>query len=257
VTTKWHNAAHDQFLRDLAQHRPQDTLLKQSHWQFTYAINCGGGQRLDPNQLLEFLRQVNGEVRDFVHTGWSMFYPLVRPAPVFVTDAASGQGGDDFLESALLRVAPHTEPDMWRVAPDGRATLIRPYWEDEARMEQFSNLKPGAWFSPNWLARSLGEGVRHARGLAERFDSPVEISFRCEWHGLAGRVFFSPNTHWYPDYRAHDAHRLVNRAWPFSSVVADWPEIVAWLAAPVVRAFTSEWVMTPQWVTDQSRAWRR
>ncbi len=75
-----------------------------------------------------------------------MFYAFTRPdiQLFFNTDPASGQVDEDFLECALLRA---TQPattgvDMWRVSTDGKATLIREYWEDH-------DVAPGSCFSPN------------------------------------------------------------------------------------------------------------
>ena len=137
------------------------------------------------NQLAEILREVNGEVRDLVHTGLSMFHIYTRPeiAPIFATDPGSGQGDQDFLQCTLAR---RTDAEMWRVSIDGKATIIREYWEDNANDNVRLGSTPGSWFSPNITTRVLAELLRHARGLAERFNVPTAVSFRCEWLGLHG-----------------------------------------------------------------------
>jgi hypothetical protein len=236
------------------------------HWQFSYAIERGDGQQLNPNQLMEVLQQVNAEVHDLVHTGWSMFYVFTRPGiePFFNTDVASGQDEQDFLEFALLRdtqdrSGKRESADMWRVSPDGKATLIREYWEDNADWNKRLRCAPGTWFSPNMMARSLAEFVRHARGLAERFDAPTTVSFRCEWHGLAGRGLYSgdPMRRWHAGRDSRSDHRVASGTWPVSTLTNGWAEIVARLGAPVARVFGVEQTLTPTWVLGEAPSWLR
>jgi hypothetical protein len=258
---QWHDAAHATFLRDLKEHKAPSSLEK-SHWQYSYAIGRSDGQKIEHSEILEVLRQVNRELSDLVRTGWSMFYPFTRPeiAPVFVTDPESGKGEIDFLQCALIR---DTKPvlsravDMWRVSMDGYATIIRPYWEDDEEWAKRIGRPSGTWMSPNLLARSLAEFVRHARGLSERFSSPTSVTFRCEWRGLANREIYDPQAMWFPGSPAQDDRRTSTETWPVASLAASWPEIVAKLAAPVVRVFRTDWTMTPQWVSGQAPIWLR
>ena len=92
--------------------------------------------QISHQNLLTTLREVNSEVHDLVRTGWSMFYIFDVPqiSPAWQTDAATGLGENDFLECALLKDTRNgvpLHPDMWRISLDGKATLIRTYWEDE------------------------------------------------------------------------------------------------------------------------------
>jgi hypothetical protein len=84
--------------------------------------------------------------------------------------------------------------DLWRASPDGKVTVVRDYREDI--FVPSAGMAPGSFLSPNWMVRSLAEIVRHARAFTERFENPVSVSFRCEWHGLQGRILHSPNTLW-------------------------------------------------------------
>lgn len=256
----WHEAAHAVFLKDIIEQKAPSELTKW-HCQFSYAIERDNGQQLDPKQLLEILRQVNGEVNEFVRTGWSMFHVFSRAerAPFFNTDPASGQGEQDFLECALLR---DSKPflhgaDTWRVSPDGKVTLIREYWEDVHYADERQGLVPGTLFSPNLMVRSLAEFVFHARGLSARFDSPTTVSFRCEWHGLAGRRIFDPAAIWMDHPVARSDHRVVSGSWPVSTLSNNWAEVVANLSAPVARLFTVEHVLTPDWIRGQAPRWQR
>lgn len=256
----WHVAAHNVFLRDAVKQTAFPELAGH-HWQFSYSIERSDGEELDPSGLIEILREVNGEVHDLVETGWTMFYPFTRSeiAPFFTTDPGSGQGDKDFLECALLRdINPVlAASDMWRVSPDGKATLIRPYWEDDSSYEERTHLRPGTWFGLNLLARSLGEFIRHARGLTERFTAPTMVSFHCEWNGLANRQVYDAESQWYPGWVSRSDHRIVTGAWPISTLASGWPDIVATLGSPVVRLFTTGFSLTPEWVQDQSAKWRK
>jgi hypothetical protein len=169
----WQDAAQAVFLQDIKE-RKRYANLARWHWQLSYAIDRADAQQLDPNALLDILRQVNGEL---VRTGWSMLhiFDMADAKPFFQTDPSSGMGHADFLECRLIQderpdpVSPELFPDMWRVSRDGKATLIRNYWEDAANWNSHFRPQPGTWLSPNILVRSLAEFVRHARGLAERF----------------------------------------------------------------------------------------
>jgi hypothetical protein len=103
--------------------------------------------------------------------------------------------------------------------------------------------------------RSLAEFVRHARGLAERFNEPTTVSFRIEWHGLQGRVIRDPWNMWLDQWTARGDHRVAADTWPITMLKDAWPEIVANLAAPVMRAFTTDIALSPTWVRGQSSKW--
>jgi len=190
-----------------------------------------------------------------------MFHPFTRPeiAPYFTTDPSCGLGDADFLECAMLRDSKPVffSPDMWRVSPDGKATTIRQYWEDDADWNKRANKEPGSWLSPNMMVRAIAELVRHARGMAERFASPTTISFRCEWRGLKGRQFYDPDSHWFPGYVAHGDQRVVSNTWPVGQLSSAWAEIVSDLASSVTRLFTTDFATTPQWILGRAPTWLR
>src|SRR5260370_11133258 len=95
-------------------------------------------------------------------SGWTMFHVFTRAEiePVFVQDTTSGQGDNDFLESALLRDSqprPAGAYDFWRVSGDGKATLIRSYPEDREDLSAHARQDPGTWLSPDTMATWLIE----------------------------------------------------------------------------------------------------
>ncbi len=257
----WHDAAHAVFLKDVTEAKEPPPELGKAHWQLSYAIERSDRREVDPNELIDVLRRVNAEVRDLVRTGWSMFYVFTRPeiAPFFHTDIASGQGEKDFLECALVRdPEPKTDGfDMWRVAADGKATLIREYWEDQPAWNKQFNRTPGTWLSPNLMMRSLAEFVRHARGLAERFDTATAVAFRCEWHGLSGRYVYNPDSHWFDARSSRSDHRVATGTWPVSMLTTGWPRIVAELCGPVARLFGIERTLTEEVIVQAAPHWSR
>jgi hypothetical protein len=256
----WHDAARSAFLTYAAASTAPPGLAK-NFLQLSYAVERADGQKLDPARLIDVLREVNAEVHDLVRTGWSMFYPFspTEIAPYFTTDANAGVGQDDFVETALLRdknAGAKRFPDMWRVSTDGMATIIRNYWEDDPPMADAAGVNPGAWLSPNMMVRSLAELVRHSRGMAERFNAPTVISFRCEWRGLNGRTLHDPWSFWaFREATSKTDHRITTGSWPISALINNWPEAVAELGKPLLRLFTTQFELTADWVRGQAPKW--
>ena len=261
ILQQWHNAAHDAFLSMTEDYADRVPSLTSNHWEFSYSITTSDGQEIDPNNLSRVLREINSEVHDLVRTGWSMFYQFGRDPihPYFNTDPKSGLGENDFLECALTRdLQPRTlGMDFWRVSPNGKASLVREYWEDSPEFAGALRTLPGTGFSPNMLAQSLAEFVRHAHGLAERFNTATAVFFRCEWWGLTGRVVADPTALWGVGHsRVSQAdHRASSGSWPVGSLNSNLSEIVATLGSPVARAFDMGHAFTPQWVEGQRGRW--
>jgi hypothetical protein len=252
---QWHDAARNAFEKEIVEHGGRADIAGR-HFQFSYAIQRADDQQLDPNRLTQVLQEVNAEVRDTVRTGLSMFYIFTRPeiAPIFITDPESGEDDQDFLQCALPR---RTEAELWRVSIGGKATIIREYWEDNLDFNTERGATPGSWLSPNIMARALAELVRHARGLAERFESPLAVSFRCEWRGLKNREIFDPNGYWVGHFLAKQDTRLSRGDWSLGALSTDLPEIVAILLAPVARLFGLGEMLTAAWVARQVATWLR
>jgi len=257
---KWHEAAYAMFVTKIDESKSSADLAKRNV-QFSYLIERDDGEVIDHNSLCEILMRVNAEVHDLVDTGWSMFYVFSKPelAPAFTTEPAIDRGEEDFLECSLLNDTSVRDfgADSWRMSVDGKATLLREYWEDNADAALTTGLKPGSWFSPNMMARSLAEFVRHARGTAERFKTPTKVVFRCEWRGLRGRQVFDPAVLWRPGQSTSAEARVVSETFPFSALINEWPRVVSRLGGPVARLFGIGHIFTPQWISGQSSTWRR
>ena len=255
----WHDAAHKQFVTDARKFRKTD-FLALHNVQYSYSIARGDGQKLDPAYLKEvLLLQLSNEVHDRVRTGWSMFYPFTRDEipPHFIVDESSGEGDEDFIECALLRDTSDLGfyADMWRISTGGKATLIRPYWEDKEDWNRSIERQPGSWLSPALQIRSLSELLRHAQAFAEKFDAPVSVTLTCEWRGLSGRTIFHPGRYYSVGGLACTDQRRVTKEIPMASLANSWPEIVSDFLAPVIRLFNTSFKVTPDGVRSEAPDW--
>lgn len=252
---RWADAAYEVYTRDASAFG--DAAIARHCVQYSYGIGREDGERLPVEQLLRVIEEVNREVPERVRTGWSMFYPFTREpiAPYFETDARLIDG--EFLECRLMREPDPRHTDMWRVAPTGLATLIRPYWEDDPEGNAFHKWQPRSWVSPFYQYRALAEIVRHAQGVAERFSAPTVVSFRCQWRGLKGRQIADPQRHWSPGRVANSDERTTTGSWPVSAMETEWPEIVASLGAPMIRAFATDLNLGPDFVRSHAAEWKR
>jgi hypothetical protein len=76
--------------------------------------------------------------------------------------------------------------DFWRVAPNGRAFLIRGYQEDSQ-----DTFAPRTIFDTTLPTWRMGECILHARQLATQIavdPSKTKVRFRALYTGLSGRV---------------------------------------------------------------------
>jgi hypothetical protein len=205
--------------------------------------------------MRQLLEEMNNEVRDTVWTGWSMFYPFTRPEIAAVVYPEQPDGtGLDLLETNLIGNGQFdtSMPDFWRIAPDGRASLVRGYRED-VRLEN-----PGKWLSPMTVLRETTELVRHARALARRFPTATAVGFRCTWLGLRGREIrdFDNSILWRPGQIAAADRRVTTGEWTVVQLNTEWSQIVADLGCPILALFgmdycSSEMVrgMAPRFIT--------
>jgi hypothetical protein len=165
-----------------------------------------------------------------------MFYPFRGEiAPTLHPEHPDGTG-PDVLEANLIDVDGDFElslPDFWRVATDGRSSLIRPYREDRLRSVRELQREAGTWLSPETVIRETAELVTHARCLARRFEAARQVSFRCTWVGLENRELadFDPSVHWSRRI-AKAKQRTVEGEWAAATLAAAWPTIVAELGCP-------------------------
>jgi hypothetical protein len=180
-----------------------------------------------------------------------MFDPPYRRAVQarFVVDPASGDAEQDFLETAWLRDRnPGETADFWRVSPRGLATIIRGYAEDMTQSPPLPPIRPGTCLSPTSLTQEVAELVCHARAFARLFGGVRRVAFRCEWWGLAGRELFDLDARWAHRGPAPDDRRVANAQVPVATLAQAWPEVVALLIAPVLRAFEPDLLLDADWV---------
>ncbi len=209
--------------------------LTGNHYRLSYLVQHED-EHIPINELRPLLEEINNEVRDTVWTGWSMFYPFTRPEIAATVHPENSDGtGEDLLETNLIGEGQFdtSMPDFWRVAPDGRATLVRGYRED-VRLEE-----SGAWLSPETVLRETAELVRHARAFARHFPTASAVSFRCTWNGLNGRQIgdFDPSIYWSPGRIATADKRTTCGEWPIVKLNTDWHQIVAELGCPILTLF--------------------
>ncbi|MDQ3082381.1 MAG: ATP-binding protein [Gemmatimonadota bacterium] len=209
------------------------------HCQLSYVIVANTEILVRAGQLQQVLEAVNRDIRETVWTGWSMFYPFTRPeiAAALHPEFADGSGVD-VLESNLIGNGDFdiSLPDYWRYSVDGRATIIRPYREDRHRSVEGKGRPAGTWLSPETIIRETTELVTHAKIMAERYEGSG-VAFRCSWSGLAGREIDDWNGYWSPGRIARADQRTTTGSWDVPVLAANWHEVVAQLACPVLSLF--------------------
>jgi len=255
---QWHEAGRREFAVELASSIAPN-FIGSANVQLSYLIERSDGEVLNPSELREIVRQLNIEIRDRVNSGWSLFYPFDRHPvhPFFVTDHSSGKGDLEILECSYLQDEGPIEDDsdLWRLAPDGSATQLRPIRYDFlTKLPQ--SFVPRTWFSPNIHAREIGELVRHAEAFSQRFTNATRIGFRCEWRGLKGREFRDVNHDWQRGHISQSDSRAASGVWSRSQVLNDWPNIVAALIGPAIRAFRTDLNLNADWVLNEAKSWR-
>lgn len=254
---QWHEAARPSFEEAARQYHPSG-LPRSDNQQLSYAIERENGERTSAIELRSLVRQINLESRDRVNTGWSMFYPFERQpiAPFMNTDSNAGTGNEEFLEADLWEDDGSRDSiEMWRVSCDGRATILRPIRGDFPFNPQAGWI-PGKQFSPHLFLQELGEFVRHAQAHAGRFEAPVRIAFRVELRGLKDREIGHPGRDWRPGRVARSDQRITTGTWPAVVVGAEWQQIVATLAQPILRCFDPALTCTAEWVASEAKNWR-
>jgi hypothetical protein len=248
----WHRAAQNTFLQEAARMNPKDRASLEGNFvQFSYMIRTAGGRPLCAGEALRIAEKVNNAVRDTVRYGWSMFHPFTRPeiSPRFMTDRAVDGGDTEFLQTSLFEENKSRHLDVWRMALDGRASLIRNYHEDSFSKRPHGIGEDQKWFDP-WLhVRDVTEVVRHARAMSEEFSNVEEVCFQIEWKGLKGRVPSTLSTERYVSGQpCQSDQRIVFSCFPQPEVIGNLPLVVSSLFAPVDRMFDARSSVSPEWV---------
>lgn len=253
----WHRAARSAFLA-LVPRSPVAESLGRRHYVLSYGLDLGRPEILDHAQLPERLRRAVHEVQAVFPSSWSMFDPPYRRGVQarFLTDPATGDDDMDFLETAWLRArTPNETADFWRVSPRGMATIVRGFAEDIIPPGSVSSMRPGLYLSPGVLGREIAELVTHARVLSRLFAHARQVVFRCEWWGLAGRELYDPEDQWVHRGPALGDHCVATARVPVSRLAQAWPEVVAALIAPPLRAVEADLGLDADWVRSQAERW--
>ena len=64
-----------------------------------------------------------------------------------------------------------------------------------------------------------------------------------------------PSALWKDGWITKNNRRVVTGSWPVTGLTDAYPEIVSELAAPVMRTFTTDFVLTPDWIRGQAAKW--
>jgi hypothetical protein len=253
----WHKAARAAF-QTLVPRSPVAERLARCHYALSYGFEFIRPEMLEHAQLPERLRRTVFDVQSQFRSGWNMFDPPYRRGVQarFVLDPSSGEEDVDFLEAAWLRARnPDEMADFWRVSPTGFATIIRPYPEDLTQPAENPAMPPGCFLSPFVVAQEVGELVCHARAFSRLFAGVQRVAFRCEWWGLTGRELYDPDAHWPHRGPALSDRCVATTQAPLPRLTHAWPEIVAQLIAPAVRAVEPDVALDGDWVRRQAPRW--
>ena len=234
-------------------------------YQLSYLISVENEETLPVDSIRQILERVNRGVRDTIESGWSMFYQFHGRDTMarFHPERTDGSGIDVF-ESNLVHTM-NSEisvglPDYWRVTPDGRATIVRLYLEDQPNVCIARKTDPGTWISLTYLVAEMTELVTHARLLSKELASSRSVQFRCTWNGLKNRQLsdFDPLTAFqlYEGYIASANARTTSGEWNTSVLATEWPRVVSALLSPMLRLFGYE-TCNPQWIEQVVSNYRR
>lgn len=169
--------------RALTKELPDDSYARFKHgwYRFDYAIE-GDLQVPSLSELETFIQKA--EVR---HTGWPEFVTMTR-------HELAPYERDGLIECWVRpdderRLADPAHCDFWRIAPEGRAFLMRGYQEDSQ-----DNVRPGAVFDMTLPIWRIAECLLHAARLGVLLGGPdvsFAVRFRALYSGLTGRVLRS------------------------------------------------------------------
>jgi hypothetical protein len=228
--------------------------LAENFVQFSYLILHHGGSSIAPNDAFALIQKLNTAVRDTVRYGRSMFYPFTRQeiSPHFNREPEIDGGDTDFLEASTF-VADTSRGEFWRVALDGRATILRPFDEDVYERAPPDIPEGAKWFDPRIHIRDIMEVVRHARAFAEEFGNVSDICFQCEWMGLNGRLTTTHERYQSQRYTTSTNSRRHYDCVPFALVAGDASDVVARLFAPVYRIFNPRGQISADYVRRYMR----
>ena len=241
---EWHEQSEERFIQAIEGYDYTDASLpiKSNYYQLTYLICSGDSNPIPAASLIDVIQDVHRDVGSSLQAGWSLFHVYFGPGlePQFVPEQEDGSGVD-LLEFVTLvdQAQGIVPPELWRVAPDGRATILRCYIEDRNDVVNSLNRPAGSWISPDTIIRDTTELVAHARSLARRFEEANSVYFKCKWVGLENRrlAHFDSPLPMRPGHAPTVDTRITDGHWNTAKLAAEWPVVVAELTAPVFRVF--------------------
>jgi len=169
--------------RELTSKLPEDSPGRfiNGWYRVDYALE-GDLKDVEPHRLRELLKEAV-----VPHTGWPLF--LFPGRPELEPREVDGVIECWLKPSSAAVNRPLGDPahcDFWRVAPTGRAFIIRGYQEDGQ-----DTFPPRTVFDTTLPIWRMGEALLHARNLARLLaDDPdqTKVRFRTLYTGLTGRV---------------------------------------------------------------------
>src|SRR5262249_40507445 len=144
-------------------------------WTAAYQLSTPG-LKVSAPELDDIVEKV-----ELHHTGWPEWL-VIRRDPL--TPYAFEGMVECFVVEDNARFDDADHSDFWRISPDGRAYMLRGYWEDSSER---TGVTPGTLLDvahPVWI---VGEAVVHATRLASALKANGPIRMRFEWEGLEGR----------------------------------------------------------------------
>lgn len=228
--------------RELSGKLPQDSPGRFPHgwYRFDYAVD---GEIKTPD-LPELLRLIEkAEVR---HTGWPEFVTMTR-------EEFEPREHDGLIECWIKpdedrRLADPAHCDFWRIAPEGRAFLIRGYQEDAQ-----DNVQPGTVIDITLPIWRIAECLLHAARLGALLHAgearPI-VRFRALYSGLSGRLLrtlrSSPADIFDAGRPAKSDEAMLEAAIPADKIEGDLADAVYPLAASLAERFGVE--LSPEFV---------
>ena len=239
----WHKESENRFLDLLSEAELSrwPVPLDKNHYQLSYIISSEG-KKISLSSLRNTLVEVHNEVRNTVRTDWSMFYQpnLGASETTFSSEQPDGTGVTVLESNFLIDLGGGLMlPEVWRVAPDGRASIIRAYLEDNYPGFNLADKVEGSWLSPVTIIREIAEFITHAMLLAQRFEMPKQVIFRCTWMGLKNREVadFKNSVFWRPRRIAKTDKRDIEKTYTIAELEAKWSTVVSDLACPILFLF--------------------
>lgn len=241
--------AQESFVRDafarwraLSSKLPSDSPGRFPHgwYRFDYALE---GDLKSP-ALPDLLKLIErAEIR---HTGWPEFVTMKREE--FEPREIDGLIECWVKPEADRRLADPAHCDFWRIAPEGRAFLIRGYQEDAQ-----DNVQAGTVIDISLPVWRVAECLLHAArlgALLREGDDKMTVRFRALYSGLSGRVLrtlrASPADIFDAGRPAKSDEAMLEALIPTAKVEDDLAEAVYPLASSLAERFGVE--LSPEFV---------